>query len=61
MNRKKVDTVMTKEQWKQEIKKDLKKAVHDTIEQVLCWAVISAMFLALPVGMCIHFFLSSGY
>ena len=53
--------VMTEEQWKEKVIRDIKKKVHDALEKIACYAAICAMFLALPIGMLVHFFLSSGY
>ena len=57
----KVELVLTEEQWKEKVIRDFKRKVRDTLEKIACYAAICAMFLALPVGMLVHFFLSSGY
>lgn len=64
MKQKRMDNavlVLTEEQWKAKVIRDCKRKVHDTLEKIACYAAICAIFLALPVGMLVHFFLSSGY
>lgn len=51
---KKVETVMTYEQWKEAHKKKIRKMLCDTVSTCFQWIVITVLFTGLPFGMVIH-------
>lgn len=58
MKSKKIETVMTYDQWCVLMKKRAKRKILDyakrKINTVFNWIVISLMFLVLPIGMILH-------
>lgn len=59
---KKVEKVMTYDQWEEEIKNRRKKRIHSTInrvskklERAFYWIVISCMFWMLPMFVIAHY------
>ena len=54
MKRQKIETVMTYEQWQRAYKRNLKKAIRNTLSTCFQWAILSVMFAGLPLGMLIH-------
>lgn len=54
---KKVDTVMTYEDWCKAHRKTLKKIFRDTLSYCFRCVLISLMFTALPIGMFAHWLL----
>ena len=61
MARNKIETVMSYDQWEQEHKRRIKKAVRDTVQGITRDIVTAMLILALPLGMVVHFLLSTGY
>lgn len=57
---KKIETVMTYDQWKSEYKKRLRKMVMDTATTCFNWVFISLIFAGLPFGMLVHW-ITVGY
>lgn len=57
---KKIETVMTYDQWKEEYKKRLRKMVMDTVTTCFSLVLISLIFAGLPFGMLVHW-ITAGY
>lgn len=57
---KKIETVMTYDQWKIVYKKRLRKMVMDTVTTCFNWVLISLIFAGLPFGMLVHW-ITVGY
>lgn len=57
---KKIETVMTYDQWKAAYKKRLKKMVMDTVAICFNWVLVSLIFAGLPFGMLVHW-ITVGY
>lgn len=51
----KIETVMTYDQWKEEHAKRIIRFVKEKLEKFLCYVVISCLFVSLPVLMIIHY------
>lgn len=57
MNRSKVETVMTYEDWCKAHRRTLKKMVHSTLSICLQWLAVFLLTVGLPVGMIAHWLL----
>lgn len=51
----KIETVMTYDQWKEEYKKRIRKIIKCKLEKIFCWCVIGCMFLSFPVLIIVHY------
>lgn len=54
MQIKRVQTVMTYDQWKAEYKKRIRKSFMDAISTFFQWIVLTLLFTGFPLGMIIH-------
>lgn len=54
-NVRKIETVMTYDQWKEEYKKRIRKIIKGKLEKIFYWIVIGFMFLSFPVLMIMHY------
>lgn len=54
MRTKRVQTVMTYDQWKAEYKKRIRKSIMDTVSTCVQWGVITLLFTGMPLSMIIH-------
>ncbi len=53
----KIETVMTYDQWKEEYKKRLRKRIKNKLERILYRIALDCIFLLFPVLMFVHYFL----
>lgn len=60
MKNKKIETVMTYEQWRKEYKRRLWRMIHNTVSTCFQWIVLSLLFTGLPLGMFVHW-IFAGY
>lgn len=51
----KIETVMTYDQWKEEYRKRIKQFIKHKLERFLCWIVIGCLFFSFPVLMIMHY------
>ena len=68
MTRNKVEVVMTEKQWREKVKNDIQDFITDKICLLIVFIVrlvedvaFAMLILALPLGMVVHFLLSTGY
>lgn len=68
MTRNKVEVVMTEKQWREKVKNDIQDFIADKICLLIVFIVrlvedvaFAMLILALPLGMVVHFLLSTGY
>lgn len=54
MQNRRVQTVMTYDQWKAEYKKRIRKSIMDTVSTCVQWGVITLLFTGMPLSMIIH-------
>ncbi len=60
MKHKRIETVMTYEQWHKEYKRNIRKMIRNTLSTCFQWVVITLLFTGLPLGMITHW-ITTGY